>query len=145
VGLAAPQVDQLWQVFLTDIEDRALTESTDPKVFINPHLVKHSKEHTFGPDPDNPRLEGCLSMPGLYGAVPRWQWIEVEFQSLQDERVVDKKERFDGFQARVVQHEIDHLSGRLFTDYSLELGLPVYREEGKELVEITDRLALELY
>jgi peptide deformylase len=144
VGLAANQVDTPWRVFLTDIKDDNQAP-TQPKIFINPRMVKHSQEHTFGPDPDNPRLEGCLSMPLIYGAVPRFEWVEVEFQAFKDGQVAEQQERFDGFHARVVQHELDHLDGILFTDYSLELDLPVYREEGKELIEITDRRALELY
>lgn len=142
VGLAAPQVNRLMRIFLTTIED-------DPKIpplaFINPRIVGHGTKHTFGPDPENPRLEGCLSMPGLYGPVPRWEWVQVEYQTLHNGQVAEKKERFDGFHARVVQHEIDHLDGILFTDYSLQYDLPVYREKGKDLVEITDRGALELY
>ncbi|MFH2118189.1 MAG: peptide deformylase [Candidatus Paceibacterota bacterium] len=146
VGLAANQIDVLYRMFLTDIQrDDESSAEIEPKIFINPIITKHSDQHTFGPDPEEPRLEGCLSMPGLYGAVPRWEWVEVEFQSLKDKQVIEKKERFDGFHARVVQHELDHLDGILFTDYSLEFGLPVYREKGKELVEITDRSALELY
>jgi peptide deformylase len=142
VGLAAPQVDQLLRIFATQIEE---DPKLDPQVFINPRLVKHGDKHTFGPDPENPRLEGCLSMPSLYGAVPRWEWVEVEYQTYLGKQLVEKKDRFDGFHARVVQHEIDHLNGILFTDYSLQYDLPVYREIKKDLVEITDRAALELY
>ena len=141
VGLAAPQVDTLYRVFLTLVDE----SQKDPQEFINPEIIKHSEEKTFGPDPENPRLEGCLSMPGLYGPVPRWGWVEVEFQRIENGKFVTDKKRFDGFHARVVQHEMDHLDGILFTDYSLQYDLPVYREQGKQLVEITDRNALELY
>lgn len=142
VGLAAPQVNTLLRIFATQIEEDARTQ---PQIFINPTIVAHSKKHTFGPDPENPRLEGCLSMPLLYGPVPRWEWVEVEFQTFVGDKLAEKKERFDGFHARVVQHEIDHLDGILFTDYALQYDLPVYRETKKELVEITDRGVLELY
>ena len=142
VGLAAPQVNTAYRLFLTNIQDE---KSTKPKIFINPTIIKHSNQHTFGPDLNNPRLEGCLSMPKLYGAVPRWEWVEVEFQSFKDDQLIEKRERFDGFHARVIQHETDHLDGILFTDYSLEFDLPVYREKNKELVEIIDRSILELY
>ena len=142
VGLAAPQVDTSLRIFATQIdEDRKQL----PQIFINPLIVKQSDKHTFGPDPEEPRLEGCLSMPLLYGPVPRWEWVEVEYQTYRDDQLVEKKERFDGFHARVVQHEIDHLDGILFTDYALQYDLPVYVEKKKELVEITDRTALELY
>jgi peptide deformylase len=141
VGLAAPQVGVLLRIFATHIEEKSQT----PEILINPVLTKHSKKHTFGPDPKNPRLEGCLSMPLLYGPVPRWEWVEIEYTTLRDGKAVEKKDRFDGFHARVVQHEMDHLDGILFTDYALQYDLPVYRETKKELVEITDRSVLELY
>jgi len=144
VGLAGPQVDKLYRVFLTALPEKE-TEKPQVIAYINPKIVKHSDQHTFGPDPENPKLEGCLSMPTIYGPVPRWEWVEVEYQTLKDGEVVEKKDRFDGFHGRVVQHEIDHLSGILFTDYALEFDLPVYQEEAKELVEIADRGILELY
>lgn len=141
VGLAAPQVDTLHRVFLTLVEDNQKT----PQEFINPIISKHSDKQTFGPDPENPRLEGCLSMPGLYGPVPRWEWVEVEFEKIENGIFVPDKKKFSGFHARVIQHEIDHLDGILFTDYSLQYDLPVYVEKKKQLVEIEDRRALELY
>ncbi len=141
VGLAAPQVDKLYRVFLTLIEDN----QQNPQEFINPIIVKHSDKHTFGPDPENPRLEGCLSMPGIYGPVPRWEWVELEYEKLENGLFVADKKKFQGFHARVIQHEIDHLDGILFTDYSLEYDLPVYLEKKRQLVEIEDRRALELY
>lgn len=141
VGLAAPQVNVPLRIFATQLEENQIT----PEVLINPVIVGHGNQPTLGPDPEHPQLEGCLSMPLLYGPVPRWEWVEVEYHGLIGDQLVEKKERFDGFHARVVQHEIDHLDGILFTDYSLQYDLPVYREEGKELVEITDRGVLELY
>jgi peptide deformylase len=145
VGLAGPQVDELYRVFLTDLQPDNPEEKTEPLAFINPEIINHSPELTLGPDPEKPQLEGCLSMPTIYGPVPRYQWVEINYQTLQEDEVAEKKERFDGFHARVIQHEIDHLDGILFTDHSLKHGLPVYREGGKELVEITDRSILELY
>lgn len=141
VGLAAPQVDSSYRVFLTMIDE----EQKTPQEFINPEIVKHSDKQILGPDPENPRLEGCLSMPGLYGPVPRWNWVEVEFQKIKNGKFVTDKQKFSGFHARVIQHEIDHLDGILFTDHSLQYDLPVYIEKGKQLVEITDRSALELF
>jgi len=51
--------------------------------------------------------------------------------------------KFSGFKARVIQHELDHLDGILFTDYSLKYDLPVYFEKGSKLIEIEDRSILE--
>lgn len=150
VGLAAPQVNKLWRVFVTlvsDIEDD--DEGLYLRTFINPRIVKHSRNQTFGPDKKDPRLEGCLSMPGMYGPVPRWQWVEVESQTVDTSgdspKLITQKGKFVDFHARVIQHEIDHLDGILFTDYSLQYDLPVYVEQGKKLVEIDDRSILESY
>jgi peptide deformylase len=91
-------------------------------------------------------LEGCLSMPGLYGPVPRWSWIEIEFEDFVSPTSLalkSQKLRFEDFAARVVQHEADHLDGVLFTDYANDYDLPVYQENHKgELVEIEDKSLL---
>lgn len=141
VGLAAPQVDVSKQLFVTYLPANGNEEGGKAvlRSFINPRILDHSSELVYGHIPDEPRLEGCLSIPGLYGPVPRWQWIEIEFL---DDQFETHRERFVDFAARVVQHEYDHLIGKLFTDYSLEYDLPVYREDTvtEKLVEIDKRL-----
>lgn len=148
VGLAAPQVDKLLRVFTTNFpqEDSRQKKKERIRHFINPVISKACKrKKVFGVDPKDPDLEGCLSLPGLYGAVPRHRWVELEFQTLENGKLIEHKERFDNFDARVIQHELDHLDGILFTDYSLEYELPVYRqsEHGKNLVEV-DRSFIEV-
>ncbi|MDQ3008057.1 MAG: peptide deformylase [bacterium] len=145
VGLAAPQVDKKWRIFATNlpIEDDAADEA--PLVitlFINPVITAQNREVTFGPDSENPLLEGCLSIPGLYGAVPRFQEITIEYQSIENDQLIEKKLLAKDFRARVIQHELDHLNGILFTDYSLEYDLPVYRENEKnnKFTEIDKRI-----
>lgn len=136
VGLAATQVDKLLRVFATNLNDQTLH-------FINPVIIKACKrKKVLGVDPKDPDLEGCLSMPGLYGPVPRHRWVELEYQTLENGQLHDHKERFDDFHARVIQHELDHLNGVLFTDYSLENDLPVYRQsdDGKRMVEVDKEL-----
>ena len=149
IGLAAPQVDRLQRVFVTFVSENEKKENPILQTFINPVITTHSKNYTLGPDKKNPVLEGCLSMPGLYGSVPRWEWIEVEYQNVDfsDDfpKLITLKNKFQGFHSRVIQHELDHLDGILFTDYSLEYDLPVYVEKGKKLVEIEDRGFLETY
>ena len=137
VGLAAPQVNKLWRIFVTNIDEI--------EVFINPKIVKESKEITLGPDEDDPVMEGCLSMPKLYGPVPRNTWVEVEYQFVDGDKLSNKKERLEDFKARVFQHELDHLNGILFTDYSIEYNLPVYKESEKEKYEEVDHALLELF
>lgn len=138
VGLAAPQVDKLWRVFVTYLEGR-------PLVFANPYIVKHSQQMIFGPKNDEDILEGCLSMPNIYGAVPRWEWVDLEYEVLNQDRLEPTKSRFADFHARVIQHELDHLNGVLFIDHSLEYDLPVFRERrGSKGYDEIPREALEL-
>jgi len=152
VGLAAPQVDKLLRVFTTSFSSNDNQDKLENRLqdnirhFINPVISKACKrKKVLGVDPTDPDLEGCLSMPGLYGPVPRRRWVEIEFQTLENEQLQNHKERFDGFHARVIQHELDHLDGILFTDYSLEHDLPVYHQsdDGKKLEEI-DRELIEI-
>lgn len=148
VGLAAPQVNQLWRMFATKVSSsgRESTRSPRLQLFINPRIVAHSPDLTLGPNKKDPVLEGCLSMPGLYGPVPRWSWVEVEFEDFAADdslKLQSQELRFEDFAARVVQHENDHLNGVLFTDYANDYDLPVYQENKKgELVEIEDKSLL---
>ena len=121
VGLAATQVNAKRRVFATQL-NRSL------RSYINPRIVKHDKKQTLGPNKKEPYLEGCLSIPGIYGPVPRHGWVDLEFQTIQDGRLVTQVEHFDDFDARVIQHELDHLDGILFTDYTKKLDLPLYQE-----------------
>ncbi len=104
VGLAANQVDLPYRFFVAN-------PSGDPKnkeaeyVFINP-VLKGGKGQAEGE-------EGCLSIPGLLGQVIRKEKITIEAYTLQGEQFVGE---LDGFFARVVQHEVDHLDGKLFID-----------------------------
>lgn len=149
VGLAAPQVNKMWSAFVTLLNDDGGRKHPHLTTFINPIITKHSKNQTLGPDKEEPTLEGCLSMPGIYGPVPRWEWVEVEYQDIDNSsdspKLIIYKNKFQDFPARVVQHELDHLEGILFTDYAVEYDLPVYIEKGKNLVEIEDRGFLESY
>lgn len=148
VGLAAPQVNQLLRMFVTKVsaEGRSASKKAELQLFINPRIVAHSPELTLGPNKKDPMLEGCLSMPGLYGPVPRWSWIEIEFEDFipqTDLKLKSQKLRFEDFAARVVQHEADHLDGILFTDYANDYDLPVFQENKKgDLIEIEDKSLL---
>lgn len=145
VGLSAPQVDHSSRVFTTLLEDPQKSTQHPRSVlrtFINPEIISTSKNKTFGPDMDNPYLEGCLSIPKLYGPVPRWEWVEFQFEILIDGQRVKKYETFYDFDARVMQHEHDHLNGKLFTDYILEFDLPLYEENSRgKLIATTSSIA----
>ncbi|MDH5533074.1 MAG: peptide deformylase [Candidatus Pacebacteria bacterium] len=148
VGLAAPQVDKKLRIFttqLSNIDNFDDENSLEIKHYINPIITKHAGKQTFGPDKNNPQLEGCLSIPKIYAPVPRWEWVELEYMMLENGKLIPQKERFDDFYARVIQHEADHLDGILFTDYALEYDLPVYFENNKtgKLEETTNISVLE--
>lgn len=151
VGLAGPQVDKNYRVFATNLPDinNATVDDDFPsvaKAYINPVIVGHSKNKIFGPDDNNPTLEGCLSIPNLYGPVPRWDEIELEFDQIINGQLKRTNQKFKHFTARVIQHELDHLDGILFTDYSLEFDLPVFSEDKRKrkLIEV-DKKMIEIF
>jgi peptide deformylase len=98
IGLAAPQIGVPLRVVVADI-------GTGPLAIVNPRL-RRRKGAQVG-------IEGCLSIPGVYGEVRRAQRIEVEGRNIRGRRLVVLGR---DLLARVFQHEIDHLNGVLFTD-----------------------------
>mgnify|MGYP001827585008 CR=1 FL=1 len=106
IGLAAPQVAVMNRMLVMDCakEDDATPE---PMVLINPEVVWTSEDR-------NVYDEGCLSIPEQYAEVERPAEVEVSWTDLDGKTM---RERFDGLWATCVQHEIDHLDGKLFIDY----------------------------
>lgn len=142
VGLSAPQIGKNYRIFATllnEDEDKEPKDS-DLKIFINPKVISHSVEKTLGDDPQDPIMEGCLSIPNLYGPVPRFTWIEIEYETLEHGRSLVRNEKFEGFAARVIQHEQDHLDGILFVDHTSNADLPFYEYRGKKLQPINRQL-----
>lgn len=106
IGLAATQVGVDQRLIVVDVSD----DGDQPQVFINPELL--SKEGT------EVTQEGCLSVPGVYEDVERAERVRVRAMGL------DGKSRefdADGLLAVCIQHEIDHLDGKLFVDYLSDL------------------------
>ena len=155
VGLSSPQIDTQWRIYVTKKvfalpKDASAAEKKavqkDVAVFINPRITKTSKKHDLGKDETGTPLEGCLSIPGIYGPVPRFEWVEIEFERPENDTLVSDKLTLHDFSARLAQHEIDHLDGILFTDYTLEYNLPLYQEnEQDELEKITDTRFIESF
>lgn len=145
VGLAAPQVDRGKRLFVTKLPPPEQPDGPDKiQVYLNPEIVDHSSDLTFGPDPDSPTLEGCLSIPLLYGPIPRYVWIQIQYQELTpDLQLRTTTAKLEWFAARVFQHELDHLDGILFTDYSLKYDLPVYHENKRGQFEEVEKSILE--
>ena len=104
IGLAANQVDLPYRLFVCNVEGDPKAKDAEC-VFINPVIVKGSGQHE--------REEGCLSIPGVYAPVVRKERITVQAYNLAGEEISGE---LDGLFARVVQHEVDHLDGRLFID-----------------------------
>jgi peptide deformylase len=106
IGLAAPQVAKMLRMIVMDCakEEDATPE---PMVLINPQVVWSSDERSVYD-------EGCLSIPEQYAEVERPAEVEVEWLNLDG---TTQREKFDGLWSTCVQHEIDHLDGKLFIDY----------------------------
>lgn len=127
VGLAANQVGLPYRLFLA----RFSTRKSEPvRVFINPEILEQSAELQTV-DKKAP-LEGCLSLPKYYGAVRRFQWVRVKYQTIIDSKLADREEKFTGFPATVIQHEMDHLNGKIFVERILEQDGLLYRITGKD-------------
>ncbi len=118
VGLAAPQINKPIRLFLVDTEqivadfddeDKRKYPNEEPikRVFINAHKL----EETGKPWPYN---EGCLSIPKVREDIQRTSHIRLSYM---DEHFVQHEETFHGITARVIQHEYDHIDGKLFIDY----------------------------
>lgn len=109
VGLAAPQVGLSLRMFVVDGNGLAedYPECKGVRIcMINPEVVEESKE-------TNSKDEGCLSIPGVYESVKRPDWIVINYL---DENLQEHEERFEGFAARMILHEYDHLDGKMFID-----------------------------
>ncbi|AWK86949.1 peptide deformylase [Azospirillum thermophilum] len=120
VGLAAPQVHESKRIIVFRVPaDRSGGESVGITVLINPVIEPLGDGMELGP-------EGCLSIPGLRGMVPRWSRIRYRGYGLDGELV---EREADGFHARVVQHETDHLDGVLYLDRMTDLRLLAFTEE----------------
>jgi len=102
IGLAAIQINEPWRIVVID-----LSESRDQlQVFINPEILNREGEQEFE--------EGCLSVPGIYDSVTRAKRIRVRALNPQGEPFEQDAE---GLLATCIQHEIDHLDGKVFVDY----------------------------
>ena len=158
IGLSAVQVGRPVRVFATYLP----MENTDkPELlfYINPKIISHPNEMTLGEDlvegnsqrsadNDRPFLEGCLSIPKVYGTVLRWPWINARATVISGNDLLDisKYRRsnlglidvsLNGLAGRVFQHELDHLNGILFTDHTMAQNGIMYREEKDRLEEIS--------
>lgn len=106
VALAAIQVDQFLRLIVVrnDFDNK---DDHSFQVFINPEITKYEGKQIED-------LEGCLSVPDIYGKVPRYEKIRLKATSL-DGKII--RLNLEGFMARIIQHEIDHTNGTVFIDH----------------------------
>lgn len=105
IGLAAPQIGVLQRLIVMDCS--AKDEAPEPMALINPNV-------TWASETLNTYEEGCLSIPEQYEEVTRPAEVKIRYTDLDGKT---QEQEFDGLWATCVQHEIDHLNGKLFIDY----------------------------
>lgn len=106
IGLAATQVNVHEQIIVIDISE----DKKNPLCLINPEIISHSGKEKMD--------EGCLSVPDTYAEVQRAESVVVRYL---DRKGVEQQLETDGLLAVCIQHEIDHLQGKLFVDYLSKL------------------------
>jgi len=116
IGLAASQVDVHKRFMVIDVSE----DKTGPQVFINPEILGRTGEQVY--------QEGCLSVPGIFADVTRADAIKVRFL---DRTGQTQQLQVDGLLAVCIQHEMDHLAGKVFVDYlsPLKRGMLLKRME----------------
>ena len=119
IGLAATQIDVHKRVIVMDLSE----DHSDPRVFINPS-IEVLNEST------QPYDEGCLSIPGIYETVERPNHVMI---TAVDRNGTAFKEEATGLLAVCIQHEIDHLDGKLFVDYLSNLKRQLIRKKMKKI------------
>jgi len=131
VGLAAPQVGISLRFFIMDSREE---DETGKKVVVNPEIIEFSGEEVS-------LEEGCLSIPDIFEDVIRTEGVKVRYQDL-DGKVIE--EELHGYQARIFQHEYDHLDGILFTDKLSIVKKARLKKELNKLIEKGKKLAIDL-
>jgi peptide deformylase len=121
IGLAANQIGMAKRIFTMGSEIH--TDFVSPRAFFNPEIVEESKELILD-------TEGCLSYPGLWLTVKRPKWVIASFFTSAGKQQTMK---FDGYQAKCFQHELDHLNGICFIDKVSKLKLQLaLKKQGKK-------------
>lgn len=134
VGLAANQVNINLSIFIIKKGPDAPT-----KAFINPKIIETQPEKATpkktakSKRSKNTKLEGCLSIPRIWGPVKRAKKILLEYKNI-DGKII--KKWFSGFEATIIQHEVDHLNGIVFTSRTLEQKQSLFKETQGKLKEI---------
>ncbi len=125
IGLAANQIGIDLNLFIIDITHTdGITESAE---FLNGKIINSHGESTFS--------EGCLSIPGVEFEIKRPEFITLQYQKIDGSK---HQQEFDGLYARAIQHEIDHLNGKLILDHVSSIAKLRYKTQLKEIKENVD-------
>jgi peptide deformylase len=122
VGLAANQLGLPYRLFVMQCEDNPRYpghEKVLPGVFFNPHIVLRSSKTVSD-------WEGCLSIPKYRGITPRSESVVLEAMLSDGKKI---RVPFEGFAARIIQHETDHLDGLFYVDRMKDLGMWMHEDE----------------
>ena len=125
VGLAAPQLGELKSIITIKFKDHKLEKDISYPLF-NPEITWRSKNEVL-------MEEGCLSIPKQFVEIKRSEKIRVKYINASN-RVIEKEA--DGYEARIIQHEVDHLYGKLFIDYLTPLKRNIITRRVKKLKKI---------
>ena len=128
VGLAAPQVGVALRVFAYYLPGEGDRDEVSPRVLVNPALTLLGEPTELG-------WEGCLSLPGLRGMVPRYPAVGVQAFDTEGNPVSYEAQ---GFHARVIQHEYDHLDGIVFLDRMSGMASLMFEEEWEQYAKEKD-------
>lgn len=131
VGLAATQVGIDRRMFIVILNGQ-------PEIFINP-IIPSSSPATLSTVHQKKKdrwLEGCLSLPGIWGFVDRPYSIEMEYLTPVEGKLTTRRRKFEDVESAYVQHENDHLDGILFTDHILKQGGQIFKETPNGLTPI---------
>lgn len=121
IGLAASQIDEHIQLIVMDLSD----DSSQPRVFINPTVMPLTEElFTYE--------EGCLSVPDYYDKVDRPKRVKIHAKDRQGNEF---EEEAEGLLAVCIQHELDHLNGKLFVDYLSKLKQDRARDKVRKVLK----------
>jgi peptide deformylase len=122
VGVAAPQIGVLRRVIVVDVSKSKLGKDNNHGLLemVNPEIIESSGNKVM--------REGCMSVPKKYGPVKRYKRVKVRGTNLEGQKIEIKAE---GFLARVLQHEIDHMNGKLFLSHVPESELMTLGPDGK--------------
>lgn len=125
IGLAANQIGIDLNLFVVDItHTEEVSESAE---FINSQIIDSHGESTFS--------EGCLSVPGVEFEIKRPEFITLQYQKVDGSK---HEQEFDGLYARAIQHEMDHLNGKLIVDHVSSVAKLRYKSQLKEIKENAD-------